>query len=105
MFVSWIGFPLDTLMLLVIIVLVFNVCCAYRMVLLGKRCAHLISDSVGAGPIVIVFSIIVVGCFGLACACFILLGHAVDFFSMAILRQTHCGRVTLDLLFLEYDAF
>ena len=106
-------------MLPVILVLVFNVCCVYRMVLLGKRRAHLISDLVGAGPIVIVFSIVVFGCFGLVCACLILLGHAVCCFLRHCNSQTDAGlhhqtpdtkksgRVKLDLLcwntmFLKY---
>ena len=85
------------------------------MVLLGKRRAHLISDLVGAGPIVIVFSIVVVGCFGLVCACLILLGHAVCCFLRHCNFQTDAGlhrhtqkkggRAKLDFYVLEYDAF
>ena len=80
---------------------------------LGKRWAHFISDFVGAGPNVIVFSIVVVGCFGLVFACLILLGHVICCFLQhghfsgrcKIATQTIGGRLRLDLLFLEYDAF
>ena len=84
------------------------------MVLLGKGRTHLISDLVGAGPIGIVFSIIVVGCFGLACACFILLGHAVFLFLQFGNVQKYAGlhchtnnwwACEVYFLFLEYDVF
>ena len=61
--------------MLVIIVHVFNVCCGHRMVMLGKRWAHFISEFVGVGLLIIVFSIVVVGCFVSLCACLNLFGH------------------------------
>ena len=44
------------------------------MVLLGKRWVHLISEFVGVGVVIMFFSIVVVGCFGLVCACLNLFG-------------------------------
>ena len=65
--------------------------------------------------VLIVFSIVVVGCFGLVCACLILLGHAVCCFLRHCNSQTDAGlhrhtpknggRVKLDGFVLEYDAF